>query len=237
MTEANRAALQAALGHSFREPRWLERALTHRSSRAGELGDNERLEFLGDAVLSLVVSEYLLAAFPAWDEGTLSKSRARLVNAVALARAAQRLDLGRHLRLGRGEEKTGVRERRGVLADAYEAVVAAIYQDAGLEAATAFVRRTLLDQAVREHGQALGQQDYKSALQEWLHARGAPAAKYRVARESGPDHKKRFVIEVSAQGESLATAEGSTKKEAEQAAARRALGRLANRVESDRGPQ
>lgn len=235
MTEEDRAALEAAVGHSFREPRWLERALTHRSRRAEpetRPADNERLEFLGDAVLGLVVTEDLLAAFPAWDEGTLSKSRARLVSTPSLQRAARRLDLGRYLRLGRGEEKTGVRERQAVLADTYEAVVAAIYLDAGLEAAAQFVRQSLLEEAIREHGDALGRLDHKSALQEWLHARGVPTADYRVVRETGPDHCKRFVVEVRLEGEALGTAEGASKKEAEQAAARVALETLRNRVQS-----
>lgn len=235
MTGEDRAALEAVVGHSFREPRWLERALTHRSRRAqlsGELADNERLEFLGDAVLTLIVTEYLLNAFPAWDEGTLSKSRARLVSASSLRRAAERLGLGRYLQLGRGEEKTGVRDRPGVLADTYEAVVAAVYQDAGMEAAAGFVARSLLDEAVREHGETLGRLDHKSALQEWLHARGAPPPEYRVARESGPDHCKSFLVEVCHNGEAVAAAEAGTKKEAEQAAARQALEVLRNRVES-----
>ena len=240
MTEEERAALEAAFGHRFSAGggRWLERALTHRSGRAepeAESADNERLEFLGDAVLGLLVTQYLLEAFPAWDEGTLSKSRARLVSAPSLQRAAQLLDLGRYLRLGRGEEKTRVRERPAVLADTYEAVVAAVYLDAGLEAAARFVRRTLLEEAVREHGEALGRLDHKSALQEWLHARGARSAEYRVVEESGPDHAKRFRVEVRVEGESLDRGEGSSKKEAEQAAARLALEQLRNRVESNRG--
>lgn len=235
MTGEDRAALEAALGHSFREPHWLERALTHRSRRAqlaGGLADNERLEFLGDAVLALVVTEYLLNVFPAWDEGTLSKSRARLVSASSLRRAAERLELGRYLQLGRGEEKTGVRDRPGVLADTYEAVVAAVYQDGGMGAAVQFVARSLLDEAVREHGEALGQLDHKSALQEWLHARGASPPEYRVVRESGPDHCKLFLVEVHHNGEAVAAAEAGSKKEAEQAAARQALEALRNRVES-----
>jgi ribonuclease-3 len=236
MTEEDRAALEAAVGYAFREPRRLEQALTHRSRRApasGEPTDNERLEFLGDAVLALIVTEYLLSAFPAWDEGTLSKSRARLVSAPSLRRAAERLELGRYLQLGRGEEKTGVRHRPGVLADTFEAVVAAIHQDGGMEAAAAFVARSLLDEAVREHGEALGRLDHKSALQEWLHARGARPPEYRVVRESGPDHCKRFLVEVRHDGGALATAEAGSKKEAEQAAARQALEMLRNRVKSE----
>jgi ribonuclease-3 len=147
------AELESILGHRFRDPRRLEQALTHRS-RLPELtpedppGDNEKLEFLGDAVLELLVSEDLLRTFPEWSEGQLSKSRARLVNANSLCAAAQRLGLGRFLKLGRGEEKTGGRSKPALLADAYEAVVAAIYLDGGLVSARAFVHRSLLDAAL-----------------------------------------------------------------------------------------
>ena len=200
--------------------------MTH-SSRRPDLpdaaGDNERLEFLGDAVLSLVVSRYLLETFPDWREGQLSKGRARLVSSPALAQAAQRLELGRFLQLGRGEENTGGREKRALLADAYEALIAAIFLDAGLDAAGSFVQRSLVDEALREFGPDLGLPDHKSALQEWLQARGEPSAEYHVAREEGPDHRKRFWVEVRVGGIARATAEGGSKKQAEQAAAREAL--------------
>jgi len=236
MRDADRAALEGALGYQFREPRWLVRALTHSSRRpeleAWDPEDSERLEFLGDAVVGLVVSQFLLRAFPAWREGELSKSKARLVSGRSLWRAAQRLELGRYLQLGRGEEKTGGRQKQAVLADAYEAVVAAIYLDGGLNPAADFVRRSLLEDAVREYGEALGQLDHKSALQELLQARGFPPAEYRVIRESGPEHRKRFRVEVSIQGTAMATSEGDSKKEAEQAAARLALERLRGLAES-----
>jgi len=231
MTAARSEELEAALGHHFSRPDLLEDALTHRSRRQekgirGSASDNERLEFLGDAVLSLAVSEYLCHAFPDWREGRLSKSRARLVNAASLRLAAARLHLGRHLRLGRGEEKTGGREKLALLAGAYEAVVAAIYLDAGLEAARAFIRRSLLDPALPELAERLGESDYKSALQEWLQGRGLPAAEYRVTGERGPDHRKTFSVEVRVRGRTMACSEGSSKKEAEQCAARLALERL-----------
>lgn len=230
MNEAERARLEARLGHQFRGPEWLDRALTHSSHRpelpADRPGDNERLEFLGDAILGLLVSEFLLEMFPDWREGQLSKSKARLVSAGSLHAAAHRLDLGPYLRLGRGEEKTGGREKPAVLADAYEAVVAAVYLDGGLTAARAFVRRSLLEEAIREHGEALGHPDHKSALQEHLQAAGRPFAEYRVVREAGPDHQKRFWVEVCVGGVALATAEGTNKKEAEQAAARAGLEEL-----------
>lgn len=233
------AALQERLGHKFSNQELLERALTH-SSAVPELrgtnaelpgnistpGNNERLEFLGDAVLELLASEYLLAAFPDWTEGQLSKSRARIVNASSLEAAARRLRLGEHLRLGRGEEKTGGREKQTLLADAFEAVIAAIYLDAGLEAARDTLQRVLFEHALEERGDRIAESDRKSALQEFLQGRGQPPAEYRLARESGPDHQKIFQIEVWINGECLATGEGSTKKEAEQQAARRALEQL-----------
>src|ERR1700737_861765 len=195
------------LGHKFRNPELLSRALTHSSAlpglRAGGVEgsepaeDNEQLEFLGDAVLDLLASEYLLEKFPKWSEGQLSKSRARLVNAQALELAARRLHLGEHLRLGRGEEKTGGREKRALLGDAFEAVVAAIYLDAGMPAAREFIMRTLIDASLESKGGELGFSDHKSALQEFLQARSLPGAVYEVVRESGPDHRKIFWVEVS----------------------------------------
>jgi ribonuclease III len=228
------------LGHKFLVPALLERALTHSSAvpelRAGQTDptqgevlaqDNEQLEFLGDAVLELLASEYLLRTFPDWSEGQLSKSRARIVNAHSLENAARRLGLGEHLRVGRGEEKTGGREKQTLLADAFEAVLAAVYLDAGLDAAREVLRRALFDQALEERGESISESDRKSALQEFLQGRGQPPAEYRLARESGPDHQKIFQIEVWVNGECLASGLGSTKKEAEQKAARTALERLA----------
>ncbi len=229
MIEDERTELESAIGHRFREMSWLERALTHSSRReqaASPVDDNERLEFLGDAVLGMVVSEYLVKQFPDWSEGQLSKSKGRLVSARSLQAAGQRIDLGRYLRLGRGEEKTGGREKRTLLANAYEALVAAIYCDGGYEAAARFVRRTLLDEMVGAEAEALTAPDHKSALQEWLQSRGWRSPRYRVIRESGPDHAKIFVVQVSSADRMLATAEGPSKKEAEQAAAQRALARL-----------
>ena len=231
-------ALAERLGHKFSNRELLDRALTHSSaipelrgaagdaSEGVDLSDNERLEFLGDAVLELLASEYLLAAFPEWSEGQLSKSRARIVNAGSLEAAARRLRLGEHLRLGRGEEKTGGREKQTLLADAFEAVVAAVYLDAGLAAARELLQRVLFEQALEERGERIAESDRKSALQEFLQGRGQPAAEYRLAGESGPDHQKTFQIEVWVSGECLARGVGSTKKEAEQRAARSALEQL-----------
>jgi len=237
------ATLEERLGHKFSNRELLERALTHSSAipelRGGaelppdsaHLSDNERLEFLGDAVLELLASEHLLAAFPEWSEGQLSKSRARIVNASSLEAAARRLRLGEHLRLGRGEEKTGGREKQTLLADAFEAVVAAVYLDAGLGAARELLQRTLLEQALEERGERIAESDRKSALQEFLQGRGQAPAEYRLAGESGPDHQKVFRIEVWINGECLARGEGTTKKEAEQQAARSALEHL-ERIEA-----
>jgi ribonuclease III len=223
--------LESILGHRFRDPRRLEQALTH-SSRVPEFtpedppGDNEKLEFLGDAVLELLVSEDLLRAFPEWGEGQLSKSRARLVNADSLCTAAQRLGLGRFLKLGRGEEKTGGRAKPALLADAYEAVVAAIYLDAGLDSARVFVRRSLVDVALAGGIESLGRPDHKSALQELLQARGMAPASYRIVEEAGPDHQKTFRVELQIAGGLAAAGTGKSKKDAEQEAAREALRQL-----------
>jgi ribonuclease-3 len=235
----NREQLEGRLGYRFAKPDLLERALTHSSAipelRANHAAesisglfpqDNEQLEFLGDAVLDMLASEYLLAAFPDWSEGQLSKSRARLVNARALELAARQLHLGEHLRLGRGEEKTGGRNKPALLADALEAVIAAIYLDAGLEAARQVLRRVLFESALEERGERIADSDRKSALQEFLQGRGQPPAEYRLAGESGPDHQKKFEIEVWVGGACMASGQGTTKKEAEQRAAHTALERL-----------
>jgi ribonuclease III len=232
-TEQN--ALESLLGHHFHSSELLERALTHSSwvaehpakEGAPEPEDNEKLEFLGDAVLTLVVSEALLSAFPEWHEGRLSKARATLVNAGALAHAARRLDLGGYLRLGRGEEKTGGREKAALLADAFEAVIAAIYLDSGLDAARGFIEKSLLAFGLSEETERLGKPDHKSHLQEILQERGWPAASYRVVAESGPDHRKVFEVEGKVHGHASARGQGNTKKEAEQAAAREVIAQLA----------
>jgi len=230
--------LQERLGYRFRDPKLLVTALTHSSavpelrSAAESVGhisaiqDNERLEFLGDAVLDLLASEYLVSRFPQWSEGQLSRSRAYLVNAQALVEAARRLGIGEFLRLGRGEEKTGGREKAALVADALEAVVAAIFLDSGLDAARDLLKRLLFEQALEGGGEHIADSDRKSALQEFLQSRGQPPAEYRLAREEGPDHQKLFHIEVWSHGECLASGDGSTKKEAEQKAARAALQRL-----------
>jgi ribonuclease III len=224
MTEAERNELEAILGHRFERPERLERALTHRSHRQNDnASDNERLEFLGDRVLGLVASERLCHTFPEWDSGKLSKGLARLVSASSIHSAAKRLKIGTHLRLGPGEEKTGGREKKRLLADAYEAILGAIYLDGGLGAATTFLERTLLAPALAGHVEGLERADHKSALQEWLQQRGMGSVEYRLHKETGPDHLKTFEVEVWLAREKLAASEGRSKKEAEQAAARLAM--------------
>jgi ribonuclease III len=228
MRENRLGGLEQAIGYRFRRPELLERALTHRSAvsqdaTTGIRADNEQLEYLGDSVLGLLVSDYLVGAFPEWTEGQLSKSRARLVNAASLCISAQRLNLGSYLHLGKGEEKTGGREKPALLADAFEAVVAAIYLDGGLVAAQEFVKRAVLDVAIDKEGSRLELSDHKSALQEFLQARGLPSARYAVLREAGPDHQKTFWMQVDVPGLVHTTGVGSNKKEAEQSAAAQAL--------------
>jgi ribonuclease III len=228
MTHNEIAELESLLGHQFRDSRLLHQALMH-SSRIPERAEhepaesNEKLEFLGDAVLELVVSEELVREFPDWSEGQLSKSRARLVNATAISLSAQRLGLGKYLRLGRGEEKTGGRTKPALLADAYEALIAAVYLDGGLEAARGFVRRSLVEGPISVEAERLGHTDHKSALQEFLQSRGMSPGSYHVIAESGPDHQKTFRVEVRIAGQVTAMGCGRTKKEAEQSAAIAAL--------------
>jgi ribonuclease-3 len=245
--ESALAALEIALGYGFANPELLLRALTHRSlanQRAMEdgkigadsEGDNERLEFLGDAVLGLVVGEALFLLHPEWSEGELTRVRAQLVSRQHMAEVAAQIDLGDHLRLSRGEDRSGLRRKSTVLSNTVEAVIGALFLDGGLEPVRAFTQRYVIGDVVEylaqelRSGAALG--NYKSALQERLQAARAGTPIYKVKSESGPDHHKRFLVEVRlkpAQGEpgkALARGIGSTKKDAEQDAARRALAQL-----------
>lgn len=245
--EAALSELEASLGHAFASPELLLRALTHRSlaneqalegsKDDKESGDNERLEFLGDAVLGLVVGEALFVAHPEWQEGELTRVRAQLVSRQHMAEVANAVDLGGYLRLSRGEDRSGLRHKSTVLSNTMEAVLGALFLDGGLEPVRAFARRWVMGEAAEQlardlrSGAALG--NYKSALQEHLQAVRAGTPVYRVKSESGPDHRKRFLVEVrlitgpTEPGTPLARGIGTTKKHAEQDAARRALDRLA----------
>ena len=227
MDADERQALEKLLGYRLQNHQLFERALTHSSwaaeytAKSGDAAaDNERLEFLGDAVLALAVSEWLTHAFPLWREGQLSKARASLVNAGTLGEAARSLGLGSFLRLGRGEEKTGGREKNALLANAYEAVIGALFLDGGLDASRQFIESTLLAARAVNADERLARTDFKSRLQEILQARSWPAAVYRVIGEEGPDHRKVFEVEASVDGHASAVGKGTTKKDAEQLAAR-----------------
>jgi ribonuclease-3 len=216
-------ALQARLGHRFVSPALLEQALTH-GSRAYEDGDdsrgNERLEFLGDAVLNLLISEQLMTLWPAAPEGVLSRARAAAVNTAALAELARELGLGARVRLGRGEDSSGGRAKPTILADVFEAVLGALYLDGGLAAARDFVAREF---AERLRGSEVLRGDAKTRLQEWVQERGEQPPSYQLIAEWGPDHARRFEVEVCASGRPLGRGEGPSKRAAEQEAARRAL--------------
>jgi len=220
---------EQTIGHVFRDPALLDQALTHKSyvneAKHKHLKHNERLEFLGDAVLTLVMSEHLAGLFPESTEGDLSKLKARLVSEVSLATASRRLDLGALLQLGRGEELTQGREKPSILANTLEAVVAAIYLDAGLEAARKFVLRIFSSefQDVQEVGGSAALHDYKTRLQEWCQKEYDTLPHYVIVRETGPDHQKMFEVQLTVRGDVLGVGMGRTKKEAEQMAAKQAL--------------
>jgi ribonuclease-3 len=217
--------LEARLGYVFRDRALAETALTHTSWRneapSPGRADNERLEFLGDAVLALVVSDLLMRRLPDSAEGDLTRARAALVSEGGLARAAGTLDLGRFLFVGRGEERTGGRGRPSILADALEALMGAVYLDGGLEAVAAAVAR--LFQSELGDLESHARLDYKSRLQERAQALWQVAPVYQVVAESGPDHDKRFEVALSFAGREWARASGRSKKEAEQSAAAVAL--------------
>lgn len=234
-------ALEARIGYAFRDCGLMELALTHSSvayeqTDGGDRpADNERMEFLGDAVLSLAVTEYIFRRFQALSEGDLTRLRAQIVSRDNLLRVAQSIALGEFLRLGKGEERSGGRAKSALLADALEALIAAIYLDGGLEPAVAAVERLVLGPEIDRLAEAvlLGEtEDFKSTLQEHLQRHGLGHPIYRTILEDGPAHDRRFVVEVTtcdAAGSrrSLATGEGTRKKSAEQQAARQALARLA----------
>lgn len=218
--------LEKNLGYRFKDPALLEEALRHSSyanehkSAAGQ--SNERLEFLGDSVLGFVTAEYLFKRYPELPEGDLTRMRAALVCEKSLHEVAQRLELGRWLMLGNGEEAGGGRTRASILADATEAVFAAIYLDGGIEPVSALIHRQLLDGG-RDESVERRRHDYKTALQELVQRKPEQTLLYRMAGEHGPDHNKSFTAEVLLNGTVIGSGEGRSKKEAEQAAAGAAL--------------
>ena len=235
--------LQEVLGHTFVDLALLEKALTHssyaREAQSAASGsdsdvphDNEQLEFLGDSVLSFVVSQELLQRFPQYSEGDLSKLRAHIVSARALTRPARQLEIGQYLRFGKGEEKSGGRSKNALLVNALEALIAALFLDAGLDTAHQFIVQRILqpalDELQKKGAGSVPVTDYKSALQEIVHSSGRPQPRYSVVREEGPDHRKTFTVEVHIAASSngadpfVRRGEGNTKKRAEQRAAREA---------------
>jgi ribonuclease-3 len=188
--------------------------------------DNESLEFLGDAVLGFLVADLLFREFPGSSEGQKSKMKAALVSTATLARQAQQLSLGEHMLLGRGEEKTGGRRKQALLADSYEALIAAIYLDGGVEQARAFVVREFEPLVADVRARGLSGHDHKSALQEHLQAHDGPLPEYRLTGTFGPDHHKQFRVEVVVGGDTIGEGSGRSKKEAEQEAAKSALEKL-----------
>jgi len=245
-------ALEESLGHHFQRQELIEQALTH-SSQARELqaagvshglagsGDNELLEFLGDAVLGLVTSEALFHRFPGFGEGQLSKLRAHLVGQRHLLRVAEQLHIGEYMRLGRGEERSGGRSKASLLVDALEAILAALYLDGGWTVARDFIIRVIVEPELAHmqlETSALPVMDFKSALQEALQASGKPQPVYVLVKEEGPEHKKTFTVEARLPERGLAQfvgrAEGATKKRAEQEAARQVLEHLSKLPEERR---
>ena len=224
-------SLEQILGHKFARPELLLRALTHKSrvreyATLSTEGDNEQLEFLGDSILGFFVTDSLVRDHPEWPEGRLSRAKAYLVSSAHLYDVARELELGDHLLLGRGEEMSGGREKRALLADALEALIAALYLDGGIETARAFVQCRILPRLSALDSETEAVTDYKSALQDMARAQKLPLPKYAIVEERGPEHAKTFLIEVRVGQEWSATAEGNSKKSAGQEAARRVLQQL-----------
>jgi ribonuclease-3 len=219
--------LERVLGYAFARPELLETALTHPSAAVGSDAHYERLEFLGDAVLDLAIADLLMRKFPTAKEGPLSKQRASIVNARTLALKAQAVALNEMMRLGKGEEKSGGREKTSILAAVFEAVIGAIYTDGGLAPAQDVVERLFTN----DIGGPSAERDYKTELQEiaYRHFRTQPV--YELVGTDGPDHAKRFTTRIRIAGRDLGVAEGGSKKQSEQAAARLAL----DRIEEERG--
>ena len=239
---ADLAVLEQALGHTFRNRELLFRALTHKSriyekSPEGDvLADNEQLEFLGDSILGFVVSESQVRRFPSFPEGRLSKLKAHLVSAAWLYEVAQELHLGEYLLLGRGEEMSGGREKRALLSDALEALIAALYLDAGLDAVRPLIEdRVIGELQAPEDGFDSAVTDHKSALQETAQALKLPPPRYAIVSEEGPEHAKLFTVEVRLGKDWSSQAQGMSKKAAGQKAAQQVLHQLAQ--ENNHGGQ
>jgi ribonuclease-3 len=224
------SAFQQQLGYTFRDIALLERALTHKSfsneNREVRAPNNERLEFLGDAVLGFVVGEVIYRSFPDLQEGALSKIKAHLVSANMLGAKARALGIGRFLRMGAGEARSGGAEKLSLLADAFEAVIAAIYLDGGLPAAQTFLRTVFGPEISGIDIGDLSFHDYKTTLQETAQSLGLPLPDYRVVEESGPDHEKAFVVELLWDGDAFSRGSGPSKREAQRKAAKEALKKL-----------
>ena len=215
--------LEEKLGYSFQNRELLENALTH-SSRAnesrGKLPSNERLEFLGDSILGMVVADHLYRGHPDLPEGDLTRTRAALVCEESLVEVAQALNLGEYLRLGKGESSGGGRERPSIQADAVEAVLAAIYLDGGIGSARKFIQKFILSRETDGLAKPL---DHKTALQELVQRESGQVLRYRLVGEEGPAHNKRFFVEVTLNGQAVGSGSGRSKKEAEQMAAAAAI--------------
>jgi len=217
--------LQKELNYSFHDRSLIETALTH-SSYANEhhCESNERLEFIGDSVLGMVTATYLYRTFPFWPEGKMTKLRAELVCEQSLWEVADRPNLGQYLRLGKGEDLSGGRERHSILADCVEAVIAAMYLDGGMAPAKAFIDTRILSKLTADETELA--HDWKTQLQELVQQKPGRTLSYELIGESGPDHRKVFQAAALLQGERIGTGEGPTKKEAEQMAAKSALEKL-----------
>lgn len=225
--------IEEQLGYRFRQGELLETALTHRSlSATRKAPNNEKLEFLGDSVLELAISDLLMKQFPHFHEGELSKMRASLVNTRSLAHKARDLGLGRALRLGKGEEKNGGRNKDSILAAGYEALLGAVYLDRGFVAARRVLARQFAADIKTRSLAGVG--DWKTRLQELTQKLFRATPTYTLVRESGPDHEKNFVSQISVGGRTLGRGEGPSKKSAEQAAANEALQAL--QIEADASP-
>ncbi len=221
--------LEARLEYTFQNRSLLEHALTHSSyaneHRAGAAGSNERLEFLGDSVLGMITADYLYRKHPGLPEGELTRIRAALVCEGSLHRVAEELELGQYLKLGKGEDSGGGRKRPSILADAVEAVLAAVYLDGGLGSVRKIVARLILD---REAAEVDAGRDFKTALQEVVQRESGQTLAYRLLHEEGPDHAKTFTVAVDLNGVQIGEGSGRSKKLAEQAAARAGLKTLKN---------